>query len=131
MIELNTERDLRTQLFLSIVQCIIGSWFVFYNIYYSQLIFLVFLLVPAILTILFIVIIIGLDLTKKDYMVLQAKLIEKEHNKIIVEDLQGNIKKFRLKNKHIRDFREKDILKIKYFKRSKAVIKIKTITKHE
>jgi hypothetical protein len=62
---------------------------------------------------------------------MQAKLIEIGHNKLIVEDFQGKIKKFRLKNIHITDFKVNDKLEIQYFKRSMAVINIKTITKHE
>ena len=124
MNKLNTKKDLKTHFFVLIAQCLIGSWFIFYNTYYTHLIFMVYLLVPTILALIFITILIGLDLTMKDWIVLKAKLIAKGHNQITVEDLQGNVKKFRLKNIYIKDIQEKDYIEIHYYKRTKAVINI-------
>ncbi|WP_151737337.1 hypothetical protein [Paenibacillus tengchongensis] len=77
------------------------------------------------------VVVISLDLAKRDYVTLQGRVKSKVRNVVIVTVDSGKDRKFAFKTELMKDISEDHDVEIQYYRRTKGVISIKSINKNQ
>jgi hypothetical protein len=127
------DRKTQTQTYLQLFLCIslLMIFITFIQIFVNTVLerphWLVALQLSPILMFSFIAVVISLDLAKQDYVTLQGCVKSKAQNIIVVKVDSDKDRKFTIKNGLMNDISEDDDIEIKYYKRTKAVISIKSI----
>jgi hypothetical protein len=122
-----TQTSLQLFLCISLLMIFITSIQIFVNTVLERPHWLVALQLSPIPMFSFIAVVISLDLAKQDYVTLQGCVKSKARNIIVVKVDSDKDRKFTIKNGLMNDISEDDDIEIKYYKRTKAVISIKSI----
>ncbi|GGH20088.1 hypothetical protein [Paenibacillus segetis] len=124
---MKTKTSLQILLFISLLMTFITFIKGFVNTVLERPNWLVALQLSPIPIFMFAAVVISLDLVKKDYVTLKGRLKSKVRNKIVVKVNSDVDRKFTVKNDLMNDISEDNDIEIQYYKRTKAVISIKSI----
>lgn len=127
MKDIKTKSALKLLLFILLLMIFINSIKLVVDTVLERPHWVVMLQLPQIPILFVIAIVIYLDLAKQDDITLQGLVKSKVRNRVVITVESGIDRKFTIKNDRMKDIHEDDNIEVQYYKRTKAVISIKSI----